>query len=440
MLVPYLLGLGWLWRSSRVGFVQHLPFLWALLLLFIFCWVGPAWLFASNLMEVAGLAYGSKFAAACWVYAGGVSAFVGGYIAICFWKQREHNAPRLLPPAPTALQAGCVWAIGLGLTLYSFHASGAPVWDVFDFSDKRANLVLYSGHINKYFENGSDFLLGASVALGGLGIGVGLATVPLVALLAISFLLFFMMGFRYRIVLLLLGLATTFYLRRKEKVSWWKAVLLVCCLGYVVAFSTVNRYWIATRNWHQISPSVAGFDLGLLVHETNNCQTFMTMLACRQQTGTGPDYGVSSLGFLFLRPIPRFLWPDGKKPFPPLLAEMRSCYDRTIEGKKTNPALSHLEEYYLGGGWVGVLLGMSVLSLFCWWLGQVGAHAKRLSCYWRQLACGLGIGLLFQWQSRGYLPQVAELASVLVLPLLLLYFWALYANRNRARPRQDRPL
>jgi hypothetical protein len=190
-----------------------------------------------------------------------------------------------------------------------------------------------------------------------------------------------------------------------------------------MAWLTLNRIRFSQRLFKKMDHNLAHFDLRLLANETNNSQTFGVVLGYYHAKNLGPDGVLATPTFVAVRAVPAFLFPDNKKPLPPLLGHIKEAYSATPAGAELHPAVSNLEEYYLGYGAWGVIVGMLFLAGLCRWMAT-----------WGPMGGSLGTVFLFQFISRGYLPQQVDLAFFLALPWGLLYLWQWLGKRQRPYP------
>ena len=247
--------------------------------------------------------------------------------------------------------------------------------------------------------------------------GLGLA----VLLLGVSYYLL-LTGWRFRLLLLGaagLGLVWQSAGRNRRR---WVAVAMVLVLPAVL-FLFHNRAILATGQWQLLGQHTSPFSLQVLARETSNSQTFMRVLVWRDSTKNGPDWGHSTLGYLALRPIPGRFFAGGHKPLPPMHRHIFAAFSGTAQGQRLRPAVTNPEEYYLGGTWLGLVLGMAGMAALCRLLGSVLAQANTPAS---RLLGWVGTAFLYQLISRGHLPQQAQLAFFLLWPFAALYLYALW--------------
>lgn len=395
-------------RSGRRG----IPLGFALGVLGMYTLFTPWLLWYRGEDSIAGLNYGPHLAEAMGVYMVGVGIFLASWAAFpdfkarSFWKIEvgRNEAGRIL-----VLLAGF-----LAVFLYGLHQAGVPLGEWLQWKNSNTYLNLFgkpwpSPLVDKAADGMITLGYLLLVAWPLLGLPVGAALLGVFALA----------GFRYRLVLLTgSGLLYAFGQVRGRGGRIMLALgILVACLG--MAWITLNRIRVSQRLFKQVDNDLTHFDLRLLANETNNSQTFRVLLGYYHAHGSRADGLLATPTFVAVRALPVRVFPEGKKPVAPLLQHIRAAYDATPEGAQLHPAVSNLEEYYLGYGMAGVVVGMGLLALLCRWMGS-----------WGPAGMPLGTLFLFQLISRGYLPQQVDLAVFLLLPVGLLWVWQRLADRR----------
>ncbi len=237
-------------------------------------------------------------------------------------------------------------------------------------------------------------------------------------------------GVRYRVVILFLGWLILYgpkywqLARPRVRVG---LVMAVLTLSLMAQLWSANRWAIANKQYQYLTlkPIANG---GGPIAEFSQTYVGAAVLAFSNQQYLGPDYGATSLGFIGIRLMPKPLLamlgiidPDqvrpGKKPFPPILVRVVHATSAAGAYRSGVPAYGAVQEVFLSFGWwsgpVWVIIGISCAffgRLMRSVLGQVD-----FSGYYLQ---ALAFAFWFQWITRGYLPQQAELLLFLCLPSL----------------------
>lgn len=415
-MIPFLFALhaleyGWGFMLAARSGRRGLPFAFALGVLGMYTLFTPWLLWQRGENSIAGLDYGPHLPEALGVYLVGVGIFIAAWWALPVLKVGSF---RLEVNRRLAGQVLLLLGAYMAVFLYGLHQAGVPLGEWLQWKNSNTYLNLFGKHWpSPVVDKAADGMITLGylllVAWPIVGVPVGVALLGVFALA----------GFRYRLVLLMgSGLLHAFLRVRggRGRVLLGVGVLLAC-VG--LAWITLNRIRVSQRLFKQVDNDLTHFDLRLLANETNNSQTFRVLLGYYHSRGSQADGQQGTLTYVLVRALPARVFREGKKPIAPLLQHIRAAYDTTPEGSKLHPAVSNLEEYYLGYGMAGVLLGMALMALLCRWMGNWGA-----------VGMPLGTLFLFQLISRGYLPQQVDLAVFLALPVGLLWLWQRLADRR----------
>lgn len=411
LFVLHALEYGWGFALAARSGRRAVPFAFALGVLGMYTLFTPWLLWYRDEDSIAGLDYGPHLPEALGVYLAGVGIFIAFW-----WALPVMQAGSFRLEVNRRLAGRILLLLGayMAMFLYGLHQAGVPLGEWLHWKNSNTYLNLFGKHWpSPLVDKAADgmitlgYLLAVVWPLVGVQVGVALLGV------------FALAGFRYRLVLLTgSGLLHAFLrVRGGQGRVLLSLGLLVAGLG--LAWITLNRIRVSQRLFKQVDNDLTHFDLRLLANETNNSQTFRVLLGYYHARGSQADGQQGTLTYVLVRALPARVFREGKKPVAPLLQHIRAAYDTTPEGSELHPAVSNLEEYYLGYGMAGVLLGMALMSLLCRWMGS-----------WGPVGMPLGTLFLFQLISRGYLPQQVDLAVFLALPLGLLWLWQRVADRR----------
>ena len=333
-----------------------MPFGFALGVLGLYTLFTPWLLWTRGEDTIAGIPYGPHLHEALGVYVVGIGVLIAAWAALPVQRHKEWAGvfARVRWQSVVALLL-----IYLVVYCYALHQAGVPLREYVQWKRSDLYLNLFGKHWpNPLADKAADGLVSVGYLLGivlpwvGLPLGIGWV------------LLFSLAGFRYRTLILVGGWVLAGFLYIERKTGRWLLFGLVLLAGIGMAWLTLNRIRLSQRLFQRVDNDLSHFDLRLLANETNNSQTFRVLLGYYHAHGSRADGTLATPSFVAVRAIPSFLFPDKKKPVAPLLTHIRQAYDATPAGGELHPAVSNIEEYYLGYGMAGVVVGMGLLALF----------------------------------------------------------------------------
>jgi hypothetical protein len=235
--------------------------------------------------------------------------------------------------------------------------------------------------------------------------------------------IFTSLGFRWRIVTLMVPMLLLWFLARGRRPAL--GVLGSAFLG-LLAFSGLvgqtRSYGVGLALDQASGLSFQGLlDVGL-----DESSVFLnTAGLIANSPDRIPFVGFQPIISTLLFPIPSDLW-QGKDSFDYLLNATAALYQSSTHG--IGQAALNYAEYYLMFGWVS-LIAMGLISgwlLRCLWNWFSPRRSETLA----QVAYLCTCALLYVWVSRGYLPQAATTFAFGAAPL----FWLYYRTARPLRP------
>lgn len=242
-------------------------------------------------------------------------------------------------------------------------------------------------------------------------------TLSLSAWVAISFIVFFQQGVRYKLLLLLapLALLWLFYLKRRPKL-----ILGVISMVLFVILSGVISVWRLEARGGSVN--IKDFSpLEIASSSFDEAGTFFTSsLVLSLVPSKQPFLGAEPILTTLLHPIPRSLFPN--KPsgdYPYRIQDTVYTAGWKQKHLHSHTAFMAFVEYYLIAGWPSLILisfglGIIMRRLWSWFLlRQYEPVAQSIYL--------LNVCFLYSILSRGYFPQVLMAYCAFVLPLYLIY-------------------
>jgi hypothetical protein len=235
--------------------------------------------------------------------------------------------------------------------------------------------------------------------------------------LMVSLGIFTSLGFRYRIVIVIVPCLLIWYLVRQSRPNLVVLGIAAAALVFIAGFIEVTRKYGFGLNLQSLEDRSTGevFSQGF-----NDSQIFLTTSGMISVTPTSNPYvGLQPFISVLQFPIPKAWWPA---------KDTYGYMERALQSFFTHPTLGNLGEgafvlcygeWYLMGGWVALVL-MSVL--FGW----------LLRCLWNWLLLrrheplaiaiyALTASYLYMVVSRGYMAQIVAGFVFTIAPLFWIY-------------------
>lgn len=230
--------------------------------------------------------------------------------------------------------------------------------------------------------------------------------------------LYITLGFRYRVILLVLSLLTTYHLYLMKRPNFLAlslfSVLIITFMGII---GSTRTYFSGLKNLDRIENKSFG---DLFVSGFSEAQTFQSTGLLIQNVPTAHDFmGLQAIYETIAMPIPRQFWPG--KPSGESLDAMYSIYEYEVGSGdvSTGAAILNYGENYLAFGWLGVIMGAFILGLllrYSWnWFLNRKDNALAI------VYIAVLNSFIYVVISRGYLPQVVINFFFTVFPVYLLY-------------------
>lgn len=231
----------------------------------------------------------------------------------------------------------------------------------------------------------------------------------------VAFALFFILGFRYRLLLSIFGFGMVYMLKNRIRlIAFVKYAMVAFVAFYFVIFISFNRYALATQNYDEIAYDLTEFDYENVYNETFGSMVDFALYKAHDDSLINIDYGQTMIGIIFVRIIPASFFPNGQKPYPP---PQLVSIDKALDVPRENGAAStSIGALFLAFYYPGIYIGGFCMGLI------VGASQRMINGMdvFKPLF-GITIMLaLFQWLTRGYLPQTVDHLVYLMFPIFIL--------------------
>jgi oligosaccharide repeat unit polymerase len=246
-----------------------------------------------------------------------------------------------------------------------------------------------------------------------------------IAFLAV-FAIYTTLGFRYRVLLLMMAPVVYWYMTKRKRPGVMGIV--VAAVVTILMVSIIGGTRGATRAGGDIERQ----DIALAQSGNNFTQDLRIYPPFYRMLDVYPiDYDYiwgSSYLYVFISPIPRALWPG--KPDAPVRNVLRVILgERAVTAGLAYP---NLGEFYVNFGLVGEILGMFLFGFILrriWMFLQRNAHDP-----WALILYSMTLPFLVQVVSRGYFVQIAQEIAFIFGPIVLgRYFLGERAPQSRPK-------
>jgi len=247
----------------------------------------------------------------------------------------------------------------------------------------------------------------------------------------LSFFLFTLLGFRYRILLTLFGLAFSYlYLHKLKAKAIAAGVISIIVFFYFIMLVTENRFSLIQREYSAIEFNPTLFNYSNYFEQTRGALADMAVYKVYDNPNkvVSHDYGASMFAYIFIRMIPRIIYPEKDDFYPPPQNKIQFVAYDAWWGKQSGEAILSAGCFYIAFGWFGV-----VIFHFFW-----GFSLKKLEHRIDfsdpiHLVIYIVIALVtFQWITRAYLPQAVDHAVYLLFPVLVIRYLIRRKKKTKA--------
>lgn len=415
-ILVYLLGFKLI---RKIGGVKpNLPYTLSLVLFVIYYFVTPLYFYFQGRKTIWGdeenyFGVGvdiSDFYGISLIYYGIANLlFICGYI---LFKGKQGNEKLIESIERKYIIKGILFSFGLctGLVFINYLIEGInPLQVIFGDSE---NVLYGEGGATSYLRNFADSLIAINIC----AFYYKLKNKYLIPVVIISIILFLLMGFRYRIILVALGYLFSYLFNAGLRINTLKLSLIGLFFAYGLLFVTYNRHVFIKGDWEKLSANPIEFDYSTFFEQTRGMLDDITIIKYYETNPSAiHDYGITFTYFI-IRAIPRALIGDKMKdsfyPFPAQLI-IYDAYDvQWAWGlSNTGEAPLHLAYFVIAGGIPFLFIGSFFVGFFLSrFKNRFPVETDRNRILHIIVACAF-----FQWITRGYFPGVVDhLAFMLI--------------------------
>ncbi|MEY4927817.1 MAG: hypothetical protein RI894_2253, partial [Bacteroidota bacterium] len=352
----YILGIATV--IFRGGLRKNLPYSFVLAIYTMYLFITPTYFCLAGREYIMAMYIPEYYYYKCTlIFSLGVLCFIVGYNLI--------PTSKLPYRAPKPLYDVKIKIIGLFLFFYSIIfvnmlSAGVNIFAVLTGKSTQDTLLGFDGSTN-YLQSFSDSLVPILIAAYYLDV----RRLILLGMVLLSFLLFVLLGFRYRIILTLIGFGFAFLY--KNTINTKTAVLAL--LGvvfsfYIIIFSTFNRLQLTFGKFGDLEWNPAKFDYSVIFDQTRGALPCMIVLKHYDDFPNTPhENGKTMFIYPFLTGIPRLILPNKSSyyPAPEVVIQLSAYY--SVESKVAGEALLNVGNLFIAFGLWGVWLGNLIFGL-----------------------------------------------------------------------------
>lgn len=237
----------------------------------------------------------------------------------------------------------------------------------------------------------------------------------------VSFVLFAMMGFRYRIIMTVIGilLLILFNYRFSFKRIFAPLALFLVIL-YMILFLTINRYNLIVGDLKNLVYNPIEYEIGSTLAEQTRGALDDINIIKYYHTHPNPkhDNGITFFYFI-VRALPRALIGDYKNKLypPPAFPIVDEAYNLPLAWSATGEAPLHYAYFIIAGGFWFLIIGTFLTGLIL----RLTTVNRNYHYPKQKIFLVILCMALFQWYTRGYFPQFVDHLVFLWIPYWL-YF------------------
>jgi O-antigen polysaccharide polymerase Wzy len=245
-------------------------------------------------------------------------------------------------------------------------------------------------------------------------------------MLIAAFILFALLGFRYRIIISLMGIFFVYIYQNEIKTrTVIKSGIAIIFFIMFMLFITVNRFVFVRGDFQNLVFDPIKFEYEIIFEQTRGMLADINVIKYMEviRPDVDYDYGVTFFYFI-VRALPRSVigndFKDSLYPAPAPKLIMDAYMLPNGWAKTVGEAPLHYCYFYIAGGVIG-LFGFSFLFglFYKWWKNRFPINNDK-NIIFQAILCII----TFQWISRGYFPQTVDHFAFLMIGCISFYFLA----------------
>ncbi len=234
-----------------------------------------------------------------------------------------------------------------------------------------------------------------------------------ILMFVLGMILFIILGFRYRILLTVFAIVLYHIYTKGIKARLFiRYTLFSIVFLYSLLFLTYNRVKLYSAQYDILTYEPSQFNYDIFFDQAKGSLVDFALYQALDKNVIESDKGETTFLYIFIKMTPAKFFPGGKKPYPP---PFFPALDKAIGGSRDiGEAATMLGALYFAFSTFGIVL-ISVI---------LGIVTKRMTVYGvRPLSFLLNVMIMmaiFQFYTRGYLPQFLDHLAYMVFPWFFL--------------------
>jgi len=233
-------------------------------------------------------------------------------------------------------------------------------------------------------------------------------------LIILNFPLFLVLGFRYRLILTIFGLALIYIIQNKIAIrNFIKSSILAILLLVLLLVLTANRTSIFMQDFDAVTIDLLNLPYEVITDQAKGSLVDFALYKAYFTNQISNDLGETWFGYIFVKLIPSFLFSNGVKPYPPpQLVDIDTAINA---GREVGEAVT-----ILGGSFYAFnIFGICLAGILLGYISRKFQSIIATSVYNDMLVIVFLLSL-FQLITRGYFPQFVDHLAYMILPVLIL--------------------
>ena len=238
-----------------------------------------------------------------------------------------------------------------------------------------------------------------------------------IIMFVLGFVLFIILGFRYRILLTAFAVVLYNIYKNGIKVKlFFRYLTFGLVFIYSLLFLTYNRVKLYSGEYAELTYSPDQFNYDVFYDQAKGSLVDFAMYKAVDNGVVKSDHGQTMFVYVFIKMTPARFFPEGKKPYPPPLLP---AIDKAILAPRyIGEAVTVLGSFYFAFSLIGVILISIVFGIL----------TKRLTIHGiRPISFLVNVMImmaLFQFYTRGYFPQFIDHLAYMTFPWFFLRKYA----------------